>query len=350
MEVIKKQKLVWMLSNFPKIIKHFLGDLPKDDYPVLNTFRFVSCWLSFVMDQSQSSMRDLFKRLNVRGIDMDISTFSKASKNRDPIIFHNLFISLRKELKKQRNIDTKSLVLFPIDSTIVTLTSKLLWKEGYHQVKLFSGINLLTAEPDGILIHFGQGHDSKYGEETIAATPKNGVSVMDRGFCKLVRIKELIEDKERYFVMRIKNDMNLQMQENGKFLVGTGANQVECRIVSYCDLEERTEFRLATNLPEVGEFGVSTEEIGEFYRKRWQIELLWKFLKMHLKLDRLITKNINGIEIQIYCCLIGYVVLQLVEIPKEFGDKALDKLRYLQAFMCENISYVHWFRKIVFEP
>jgi putative transposase len=348
MEVIKNKKLVSMLSNFPNIINKFLGDLPKDDYPVLDTFKFVSCWLSFVMDQSQSSMRDLFKRLNVRGIDMDISTFSKASKNRDPVVFHNLFLRLRSELNKQKNIDPKALVLFPIDSTIISLTSKLLWKEGYHQVKLFSGVNLLTAEPGGILIHFGQGHDSKYGEETIAATPKNGVNIMDRGFCKLERIKDLIQDKERYFVLRIKNDMSLQMQENGKFLVGTGAKKVECRIVNYCDLFDRTEFRLATNLLEIGEFAVSNEEVGEFYRSRWQIELLWKFLKMHLKLDRLITKNINGIEIQIYCCLIGYVVLQLVDIPKEFGGKALDKLRYLQAFMCENISYVHWFRKIVF--
>jgi putative transposase len=348
MEVIKNKKLVSMLSNFPNIINKFLGDIPKDDYPVLDTFKFVSCWLSFVMDQSQSSMRDLFKRLNVRGIDMDISTFSKASKNRDPVVFHNLFLRLRSELNKKKNIDPKALVLFPIDSTIISLTSKLLWKEGYHQVKLFSGINLLTAEPGGILIHFGQGHDSKYGEETIAATPKNGVNIMDRGFCKLERIKNLIQDKERYFVLRIKNDMSLQMQENGKFLVGTGANKVECRIVNYCDLEEKTEFRLATNLPEAGEFTVGNGEIGEFYRSRWQIELLWKFLKMHLKLDQLITKNINGIEIQIYCCLIGYIVLQLVDIPKEFGDKALDKLRYLQDFMCENISYVHWFRKIVF--
>jgi IS4 transposase len=283
-----------MVSNFPAIVKRFLKDLPTDDYPVLDTFTFVSCWMSFVMDQSQSSMRDLFKRLNVRGIDMDISTFSKASKNRDPIIFHDLFFKLRNELKKKNSIESKALVLFPIDSTIISLTSKLLWKEGYHQVKLFSGINLLTAEPDGILIHFGQGHDSKYGEETIAATPKNGVSVMDRGFCKLERIKDLIQDKERYFVMRIKNDMSLQMLKNGKFLVGTGTKKVECRIVNYCDLEERTEFRLATNLPDTGEFAVSNKEIGEFYRNRWQIELLWKFLKMHLKLDRLITKNKNG--------------------------------------------------------
>ena len=338
-----------MVSNFPAIVKRFLKDLPTDDYPVLDTFTFVSCWMSFVMDQSQSSMRDLFKRLNVRGIDMDISTFSKASKNRDPIIFHDLFFKLRNELKKKNSIESKALVLFPIDSTIISLTIKLLWKEGYHQVKLFSGINLLTAEPDGILIHFGQGHDSKYGEETIAATPKNGVSVMDRGFCKLERIKDLIQDKERYFVMRIKNDMSLQMLENGKFLVGTGTKKVECRIVNYCDLEERTEFRLATNLPDTGEFAVSNKEIGEFYRNRWQIELLCKFLKMHLKLDRLITKNKNGIEIQIYCCLIAYIILQLVETPKEFGEKILDKLRYLQAFMCEHISYVHWFKKMVLE-
>jgi putative transposase len=150
--------------------------------------------------------------------------------------------------------------------------------------------------------------------------------------------------------MRIRNDISLQMLENGNFLVGAGKEKVEVRVVIFSDLESGTEFRLATNLPASGEGAVSNEEIGEFYRNRWQIELLWKFLKMHLKLDRLITKNENGIEIQIYCCLIAYIVLQLMDIPKEFGHKILDKLRYLQAFMCEKISYVHWFREIVFEP
>jgi putative transposase len=94
-----------MVSNFPAIVKLFLKDFPTDDYPVLDTFTFGACWMSFVMDQSQSSMRDLFKRLNIRGIDMDISTFSKASKNRDPIIFHNLCLKSRNELRKKNNID-----------------------------------------------------------------------------------------------------------------------------------------------------------------------------------------------------------------------------------------------------
>jgi len=93
-----------------------------------------------------------------------------------------------------------------------------------------------------------------------------------------------------------------------------------------------------TNLPESGELAYTNEEIGEIYRRRWQIELLGKLLKMHLKLSHLITKNTKGIRIQIYAFLICYFLLQLVEVPSKIGNKLLDKLRYLQAFMCEKIS------------
>jgi IS4 transposase len=256
-------------------------------------------------------------------------------------------VQLGKELKKEKKVSKEDLVLFPLDSTIVTLTSKLMWNQGYGQVKLFSGINICTNEPDGILIHFGNGHDSKYGEATIEAIPKDAVGVMDRGFAKLERIKNLKQLKDRYFVIRVKNNTSLEFLDNGKAILGTGKDKVEVRVVTFSDLETRSEFRLVTNLPETGDKGISNDEIAEIYKKRWQIELLWKFLKMHLKLDRLITKNVNGITIQIYTCLIAYILLQLVEIPKEFGSKILDKLRYLQAFMCENISYLHWFRTIV---
>lgn len=69
---------------------------------------------------------------------------------------------------------------------------------------------------------------------------------------------------------------------------------------------------------------------------------------MHLKLDRLITKNPNGIEIQIYSCFIAYLLLNLVKIPEEFGSTLLERLRYLQAVMCQKISYFHWFREVAF--
>jgi putative transposase len=332
------------LSNFPKIVKVLLKDLPKNDYPVLNTFLFVSCWLGWVMDQSLDSMRNLFLMVKSQNIEMDISTFSKASKHRDSQIFEKILNRAIEELRKKKGNPLRR-VIFPLDSTIITLTSKLLWCQKYHQVKLFCGMNSWTSEVSGIGIHFGQGHDSKYGEKTIEEIPENGVGVMDRGFASLSRIQELMKRKNPYFVLRIKNNWTLKILENEKCLVGTGKEQVEVRVVNFCSLENRKEYRLATNLPERE---VNAEEIGEIYRQRWGIEILWKFLKMHLKLDKLMTKNENGIRLQIYSCLIVYIILQLTDIPKEIGNSALDKIPYLQSFMNKQISYIHWFRRLSF--
>ena len=69
-----------IIRTFPKIIKDILKPLSRKDYPVLDTFTFVSLWLEYVMDKSIVSMRDLFARLNCQGIDLKISNFSKANK------------------------------------------------------------------------------------------------------------------------------------------------------------------------------------------------------------------------------------------------------------------------------
>jgi len=66
---------------------------------------------------------------------------------------------------------------------------------------------------------------------------------------------------------------------------------------------------------------MSNEEIGEAYRQRWAIEVLWKFLKMHLKLDKMMSKNLNGITIQIYAILIVYLILHLLKVPRMYGSK-----------------------------
>jgi hypothetical protein len=71
-----------MISKLPKLVKKFLGKLPKSNYPVLSTFRFVSFWVNFAIAPSLMSMRDLFSRLNSQGIKIDISTFYQANKMR----------------------------------------------------------------------------------------------------------------------------------------------------------------------------------------------------------------------------------------------------------------------------
>ena len=46
------------------------------------------------------------------------------------------------------------------------------------------------------------------------------------------------------------------------------------------------------------------EEVAELYQQRWGIEDLWKFLKIYLSLDQLITKSVNGIGKQIIDCIL----------------------------------------------
>lgn len=154
----------------------------------------------------------------------------------------------------------------------------------------------------------------------------------------------------KYFLMRIKSNYKLVFEgEAGLVRVGIGPESDLYRVVSFCDLENRAEYRLVTNLPLHGAWSVSDAEVMELYRQRWQIELLWKFLKMHLKLKRLMTKSENGIRLQIYVTLIAHLLLELVSVPKVWGSKLLDKLRYLQCCVCQEISYVHWLGKLLGE-
>jgi putative transposase len=154
--------------------------------------------------------------------------------------------------------------------------------------------------------------------------PENAVGILDRGFASWGFLDELSSTQTR-FVVRIKNNMKTELDHQ------------RYRVVCFCDLESRSEFRLATNLDEM-----TNEEIGEIYRDRWQIELLWKFLKMHLKLDRWISKNVNGVTMQIYRVLIACLILELMEIPAFYGQRLLDKFRYLQLELSRRCSIVHW--------
>ena len=106
-------------SNFPKVIKSLLKDLPKNDCPVLITFLFASRWIKFGMDKSLVSMRDLIMGVNSRGKMLDLSTFSKVSENRNPTLFEDILTQELKKLKNQKGA-SKNKIHFSLYSTIIT--------------------------------------------------------------------------------------------------------------------------------------------------------------------------------------------------------------------------------------
>ncbi|MGV2390888.1 MAG UNVERIFIED_CONTAM: hypothetical protein LVR29_29975 [Microcystis novacekii LVE1205-3] len=184
--------------------------------------------------------------------------------------FEKIIEELTKRLiAKKGKADARA--MFPIDSTTITLTSKLLWEKGWHQVKLFSGLNSITTTVEGIVSHFGQDHDSLIRRENGRSNPRKWSGGNESRVCFSSENYQIIRRKDQHFILRVKNNMTLEMLKNGGCKLGKGKRQVEVRVAAFCDLESQTEFRIATDLPLEGKGAVSNEEIGEMYRQRWQI-------------------------------------------------------------------------------
>ncbi|WP_156804812.1 hypothetical protein [Synechococcus sp. PCC 6312] len=54
-----------------------------------------------------------------------MSTLLKANKTRENSLFRRFYVQLIQQVKRKNT--TFKLMLFPIDSTVITLTSKLFW-------------------------------------------------------------------------------------------------------------------------------------------------------------------------------------------------------------------------------
>lgn len=53
------------------------------------------------------------------------------------------------------------------------------------------------------------------------------------------------------------------------------------------------------------------QEIAALYKERWQIELLFKWIKQNLRIKRFLGRNENAVKTQIYVALIAFILLRL---------------------------------------
>jgi putative transposase len=55
----------------------------------------------------------------------------------------------------------------------------------------------------------------------------------------------------------------------------------------------------------------SAGEIAALYRKRWQIELLFRWIKQHLKIRSFLGRSENAIRLQLYAAMIAFLLLRI---------------------------------------
>ena len=82
-------------------------------------------------------------------------------------------------------------------------------------------------------------------------------------------------------------------------------------------------------------------QIAALYKSRWQIELLFRWIKQHLNLKKFMGKNDNAIRLQIIAAMIAYLLLRLA--------RQLNSLRMLPLRFAELVCQRLFMRKPVAE-
>ncbi|WP_366837392.1 transposase [Lutibacter sp.] len=75
------------------------------------------------------------------------------------------------------------------------------------------------------------------------------------------------------------------------------------RLVSFYHKEKNKAYYFRTNL-----FDLPAAQIAMLYKKRWEIELLFKKIKQNFPLQYFYGDNKNAIQIQIWCTLIALLL------------------------------------------
>ena len=146
--------------------------------------------------------------------------------------------------------------------------------------------------------------------------------IMDKGYIDFTRLYNLHCSKA-YFVMRAKSNMQFRRIYSKKVDRETGLiyDQIgklvtinslksypeKLRRIKYYDAEIDKLFIFITNNMEL-----TALEIALLYKKRWQVELFFRWIKQHLKIKSFWGTTINAVKIQLYCAIIAYCLVSIV--------------------------------------
>jgi IS4 transposase len=102
------------------------------------------------------------------------------------------------------------------------------------------------------------------------------------------------------------------------------------RRVHYRDPETGQEYAFLTNRRDL-----SALEVAELYRRRWQIELFFKWIKQNLKIKAFYGTSKNAVLIQIWTALIAYVLLVWLKFKSKVAWGLLELTRLPQTMLME---------------
>ena len=298
----------------------------------------------------------------------DKSTLTRANENRDWRIFRDFALKLidqaRLLCKDDNLLDLKVKgKVYALDATVIDLCLDVFWWATFRThkaaVKLHTLLDLKTAIPEYIFISDGSVHEVNT-LDYISLTAGSYL-VMDKGYLAFERLWRLTRERIT-FVIRAKDNMKYRVLDRGipdkeKGIICdqtiiltnplTSHKYPDClRRIRYFDAETNNTLVFLTN-----NFKISAMTVAQLYQNRWGIELFFKWIKQHLKIQTLWGHSQNAVKTQIWIAISVYVIViiakkqlkltnTLYEILQVISLSAFDRTPIKKLFSNENYQDV----------
>jgi hypothetical protein len=262
------------------------------------------------------------------------STFSDANERRSSKVFEDIYKGVyrryNKSLADSQLSDKDIKRLYIMDSTTITLFKDILKGVGRNPLtgKKKGGIKAHTIikadENVPFLIRYSEAvkHDHSFLNE-VHHIPKGSIITFDRGYVDYAKYEDFtkasiwyvtrLKDNAVYEARReydIPDNADSRILKDERIILKYGKNkELEhyARRIVFWDSDNQRLFEFTTN-----NFKLTAERITLIYKRRWQIELLFKQLKQNFPLKYFIGDNENAIEIQIWAAMLANLLLTLV--------------------------------------
>jgi len=337
--------------------------------------REFSCWdqyltMAFAQLTYRESLRDIEAGLRAMGPKLyhmgfqgkvARSTLADANESRNWRLFADFAQVLIRIARPLHATDPVGVdldqSLYALDSTTIDLCLSLFpwarFRKHKAAVKMHTLLDLHGNIPTFIHITDGKVHDVNILDEIL---PEPGaIYVMDRGYVDFQRLS-VFTLSAAFFVVRTKSNILLQRRYSHPVDKATGvrsdhtviltaiesakAYPDQLRRVSYLDLKTRKRFKFLTN-----NFALPALTIALIYKSRWQVELFFRWVKMHLRIKAFYGTSENAVKTQIWTAIAVYVLVAIVkkrlvldaslyQILQILSITLFEKMPILQAFQC----------------
>lgn len=216
-------------------------------------------------------------------------------------------------------------VAFALDSSIISLSLNLFpW--GYYARSRQAALKLhLLLSLQGNLPAWGAITEAGFPDmkilDRLPVLP-GACYAMDRGYLDFIRLYRL-HQAGGCFVVRNKHPVKFRVTASRPVdkthglrcdqtlqLISPWSRKsypIPLRRIRVCDAEHPVTLGLLSN-----QFDVSAAVIAELYRKRWQVELFFKWIKQHLRIRRFYGRSENAVRIQIWSAICAYLMVAIV--------------------------------------